>query len=85
MFDKYYNVVTLQSVIEPSKQTDFQNMMVREYDLQVDPFRDYDDDYKSNPESCGLISHGLISQYSSYDYAEGNPQVFIPVHVLNPS
>lgn len=78
MFDQDFNMLHLNSLIEPDKFDDFQKLMIQEYDLQVDPFRDYDDNYKSNPESCGLSSSGMISQYFSYDYAEGNPQVIIP-------
>lgn len=84
MFDLDFNMINLKSLIEPDMFDDFQKLMIKEYDLQVDPFRDYDDNYKSNPESCGLTPSGLISQYYSYVYAEGNPQVIIPYRKILP-
>jgi hypothetical protein len=80
MFDRNFDVLSMTSIFRPETLPDFQKLLAAEYDRQVDAFRDYSFDYKSNPASFGLTRDGCVARYESWDYAEGNPGVFIPYH-----
>ncbi len=77
MFDTEFNPIEPYSVFEPSQVDDFQKLLISEYERQVKPFREYDDDYKLNPDSFALVPEGIIAHYYGWSYAEGKPVVTI--------
>lgn len=88
MFSKNFELVSARTTIQQSKIKEFNRMLISEYNINIEPWRDYDDDYKTNPEYMALIPDGLIVIYSGYAYAEGQPTMIIKpikfLHLLNP-
>lgn len=77
MFDKKFNQIKIRSLLEPGKQDEFNQMLIAEYKQSIVPWRDYDDNYKLNPDELALIPDGLIAVYSGYAHAEGQPTMII--------
>lgn len=88
MFDRKLNQIEFSSLIEPDKQDEFNQMLIAEYKQNIVPSRDYDDDYKLNPDGLALIPEGLIAVYIGYAHAEGQPSMIIKpekfIHLLKP-
>ena len=86
MFDKEYNSIDAESIIKSDKAKDFYRMIISEYNRKIEPWRDYDDDYKMHPDYMALIPEGLIVVYQGYAQAEGQPTMLIEprsyVHLL---
>ncbi len=84
MFDKEFNAISPKSIICHEKLAAFHKLLLTEYELNIEPWRDYDIAYKSNPEYLALVPEGLIVTYSGYAYAEGQPAMLIkPVKFIN--
>jgi len=77
MFDADFNPIDPYSVFEPSQVEHFKKLLISEYDRQVDSIRDYDEEYKLNPDSFALIPEGLVAHYYGWSFAEGKPEVSI--------
>lgn len=77
MFDKDFNPIKPYSVFESSQVDLFKKLLISEYDRQVDPGREYSEDYKLNPDSFALVPEGIIAHYFGWSNAEGKPVVFI--------
>lgn len=77
MFDEKYNQIEIMSLIEPGKQDEFNRMLIAEYKRNIIPWRDYDNDYKLNPDDLALTPEGLVAVYSGYAHAEGQPTMII--------
>ena len=77
MFDKKFNQIKIRSLLEPGKQDEFNQMLIAEYKRDIVPWRDYDDNYKLNPDDLAMIPEGLIAVYSGYAHAEGQPTMII--------
>lgn len=88
MFDKDYNRVDVRSVIENDKIAEFNRLLIAEYEKNIDPWRDYDTNYKLNPDYMALIQEGLIVIYPGYAHAEGQPTMYVSlnkfIHMLKP-
>lgn len=77
MFDRKFNQIEFRSLLEPGKQDEFNRMLIAEYKRNIVPWREYDDNYKLNPDDLGLIPAGLIAVYIGYAHAEGQPTMII--------
>lgn len=77
MFDKNFSPIDAKSMIASDKTTEFNSMLIAEYKRNIDPWRDYDDNYKINPEYMAFVPDGLIVIYYGYAYAEGQPTMLI--------
>ena len=77
MFDKNYNQIDIRSLIEDGKQDEFNQMLITEYNKNIVAWREYDDNYKLNPDDLALIPEGLIAVYFGYVHAEGQPTMLI--------
>lgn len=77
MFDRDFNAIEPYSVFETSQVDHFKKLLISEYERQVDPGREYSEDYKLNPDSFALVPEGIIAHYFGWSNAEGKPVVFI--------
>jgi len=77
MFDKNYNQIDFRTLVEDGKLDEFNQMLIAEYKKNIVPWRDYDDNYKLNPDDLALIPEGLIVIYFGYAHAEGQPTMLI--------
>ncbi len=77
MFDEKYDQIDIRSLIELGRQDEFNKMLITEYNKNIVPWRDYDDNYKLNPDDLALIPEGLIAVYFGYAHAEGQPTMLI--------
>jgi len=77
MFDKIYNQTDFRILVKDGKLDEFNQMLIAEYKKNIVPWRDYDDNYKLNPDDLALIPEGLIAVYFGYARAEGQPTMLI--------
>lgn len=88
MFDKDYNRIDVRSIIEHDKIDDFNRLLIAEYEKNIDPWRDYDTNYKLNPDHMALIPEGLVVVYPGYAHAEGQPTMNVSlskfIHLFKP-
>jgi ABC-type cobalt transport system substrate-binding protein len=88
MFSKSFEPISTISIIHPSKINELNRMLISEYKKNIEPWRDYDDDYKTSPDYMALVPEGLIVIYPGYANAEGQPTMMIKpkkfVHLLKP-
>jgi len=77
MFDKNYNQADIRTLVEDGKLDEFNQMLMAEYKKNIVPWRDYDDNFKLNPDDLALIPEGLIAVYFGYAHAEGQPTMII--------
>lgn len=88
MFDKDYNRIDVRSIIEHDKIDDFNRLLIAEYEKNIYPWRDYDTNYKLNPDHMALIPEGLVVIYPGYAHAEGQPTMNVSlskfIHLFKP-
>lgn len=77
MFDRDYNPIDAKSIIASDKTSEFNSLLIAEYKRNIEPWRDYDDNYKINPEYMAFDPNGLIVVYFGYAHAEGQPTMLI--------
>lgn len=88
MFDKNYNRIDVINIIEHDKIEEFNRLLIAEYNKNIDPWRDYDTNYKLNPDHMALIPEGVIVIYPGYAHAEGQPTMNVSlskfIHLFKP-
>lgn len=86
MFDKTYDPINMRSILAPDKIADFNSMLISEYHKNIEPWWDYDEYYKLNPDYMALIPEGLMVIYPGFAHAEGQPTMLVKpkkfVHLL---
>ena len=83
MFDRDFNAIEPYTVFEPSQVDAFKKLLISEYERQVEPWQEYGEEYKLNPDSFALVPKGIIAHYFGWSNAEGKPVVFIETSKFN--
>ncbi len=82
MLDKNLHPIEHTSIINPNKLSQFNTLLMNEFDHKKYDHRVYDERWLLNPDMYALTREGLVVIYYGSSTVEGNPQTLIPIEKI---